>query len=163
MRQVHSLSFYKYLFMCFFCTKSTFTFAQSVLMCGGGNASTADHTFSYTIGEVFVAAEENETYIPIQTVQIPFEIYQLNSVFQSKQISLKLYPNPADDFIQIYSEEINSNLNVVIYNSVGTKLYEKEYFNGLFEIDVRNLCSGLYYLQLKSPNTPLTLLNFIKS
>ncbi|MGB0868421.1 MAG: T9SS type A sorting domain-containing protein [Flavobacteriales bacterium] len=58
---------------------------------------------------------------------------------------VKLYPNPANDFIQIignYSDE-----NIEIYNILGEKVMGNQYpING--EIDIRTLNKGLYILNI---------------
>jgi len=60
---------------------------------------------------------------------------------------IKIYPNPANDYINIDAEEgIN---NVVIYNSIGSKVFEKNTL-GLksFTIDIKDFASGMYYIQV---------------
>lgn len=60
----------------------------------------------------------------------------------------KSYPNPADGIITIYSNKIIKQ--IIIYNSLGEKIYDKHFSNNeslsYIYIDCSNLTSGIYQL-----------------
>jgi hypothetical protein len=63
---------------------------------------------------------------------------------------IKLFPNPAAGYIQISG--LKSNENFVIYNLLGTPVFNGTIFNNK-KIDIKNFPSGLYFLKLQNGNT----------
>ncbi len=59
---------------------------------------------------------------------------------------LKIYPNPAKDFLQIYCPKDCLNETVVIKNTLGQSIYQKKMISDEFRIDINNLSPGIYYL-----------------
>ncbi len=66
---------------------------------------------------------------------------------------LKVYPNPAQNFLTVELENIGS-YQISIYNSVGKKIAKinNEFSNNQAKLDLRNLPSGLYFLVLSKNN-----------
>jgi len=62
--------------------------------------------------------------------------------------TFKIYPNPASKYIYIESEQ--SINDVIIYNSMGKKVKEIKYSKP--EINIENLTSGMYFIQIKQSN-----------
>jgi hypothetical protein len=64
-----------------------------------------------------------------------------------KKKALKVYPNPAKDFLRIDSE--NQEIEITgIYNVLGTLVKSPGKFDG--EVDVSDLTSGMYFIRIKS-------------
>jgi hypothetical protein len=96
-----------------------------------------------------------ETKLPDTT---KINIYELQS--------LKLYPNPANDFLLIdYDVVFLKEAKVKIYNSIGTVVYSKnlEEKKDKIKVSVSELDNGLYFCSLqidgKSLNTKKILIN----
>lgn len=78
-----------------------------------------------------------------------------NDNFLHSQV--KIYPNPAKDFI-----EISSNLSfdtIEIFNSLGVKIGQSQFINS---IDVSHLSQGIYFVTLKSTLNESVTIKFIK-
>ena len=107
------------------------------------NYSELTYTFHYSdySGSIYgVAAVYTSCTSDVIEKQAPLGISNTNN-------DIKIYPNPANDYINIETEEgIN---NVVIYNSIGSKVFEKNTL-GLksFTIDIKDFASGMYYIQV---------------
>ena len=69
--------------------------------------------------------------------------------------SVKLFPNPSNDFIQFSG--LSKKENYAIYNIIGTKITNGKVFNDE-KVDVLNLTKGLYFLKFDNGNT----IKFIK-
>ena len=92
---------------------------------------------------ITAADKRNQHWYIEKTEQIPTSLSQLN-ISQSK---LKIYPNPAKDFIIINEEQLNiNNEEVTIFDLTG-KIVKKQRLNGK-SIDISNLSSGLYFVKI---------------
>ncbi len=77
------------------------------------------------------------------------------NVIDNKYITfnkLEVRPNPASSQIEVFTD-IEGEYNVSIYNLMGIKVYENQYFeNG--NIDISSLASGIYFLRVtKGPRS----------
>lgn len=79
--------------------------------------------------------------------------------------SITIYPNPANDNIALTSTLYLPKANIVIYNSSGTRVYEKTNAginkNVPYTLDVHQLPAGIYYLEVSS-SVKTTVSKFIK-
>lgn len=66
--------------------------------------------------------------------------------------NLKIYPNPAHDYIQLeMNESLNEPANIRIFSSDGKAIIAQTWNNGnIIRIDVSNLSTGTYILQINS-------------
>ena len=72
----------------------------------------------------------------------PASINQVNDIFK-----LKIFPNPATDYIFIdFAEE--KELNLLIYNPFGVLVMQKSLKNKTNEVDISSLPKGIYLLQI---------------
>ncbi|WP_400079934.1 T9SS type A sorting domain-containing protein [Winogradskyella sp. R77965] len=74
--------------------------------------------------------------------------------------SVKLYPNPVKDILTVQSQDL-VDTNYKIYNIHGTKIMESTIENSSV-IDVTELSSGVYFIELNMMNTTSETLKFIK-
>jgi hypothetical protein len=73
----------------------------------------------------------------------------LNTTTFNDVTSFKTYPNPFTSTIQW--NNIVTNVDIKIYNIVGTCIYQKNNFSGT-ALQLDNLSKGIYFLQLKANN-----------
>jgi endonuclease I len=66
----------------------------------------------------------------------------------NNDLQVKMYPNPANDFINI--EGLNNKANIEIFNAIGEKILEETRFNN--EKLNFNLASGIYLVKIVSEN-----------
>jgi len=101
-------------------------------------------------------AEKPEITATTSTV---IDISHSVSILASHNIpDIRLYPNPATDYIRIGGVE---NVSVSIYDPVGTCMMTIENYMAEENINIRNLPDGLYILQAKKQNL-LKTVRFIK-
>ncbi|MBV1922474.1 MAG: T9SS type A sorting domain-containing protein, partial [Flavobacteriaceae bacterium] len=67
-------------------------------------------------------------------------------------ISFSIQPNPASEMIQIQSDSFSSETNVEVYNIQGQVVFSevKNATTGSFTINVSDLASGMYFVQIQS-------------
>jgi hypothetical protein len=70
------------------------------------------------------------------------------------EISLKVYPNPATDFINIEITPVDTGrLILELYNNSGVKILNKTtIYQPVLQVNVSDFSSGIYYLKVLSPN-----------
>lgn len=68
----------------------------------------------------------------------------------SSSSSIKLFPNPAKDYIEISGLENTGKYKII--NSIGTEIDKGEILN-LEKIDIQNLSNGIYLLKFEDGNT----------
>ncbi|PJB13912.1 MAG: hypothetical protein CO118_11270 [Flavobacteriales bacterium CG_4_9_14_3_um_filter_32_8] len=66
---------------------------------------------------------------------------------------INIYPNPANDFINITNENQLPPLTITIYNTIGQTLYTQQNSNSNnLQIDISNYNSGLLFIKIESFN-----------
>jgi len=103
----------------------------------------------FTIAQTSVAQNS-------QTDNAKSELPQIKKESLQVSLDVELYPNPADEYLNIILK--NSNLKDVqfeVYNVIGNKLdYEMESVNGIsYKINVKDFNPGYYLLIIKDPIT----------
>lgn len=88
-------------------------------------------------------------------------IVTANTNVNTKETLFKAFPNPAENFITIYGEfQIHK---IEIYNLTGQLEYaEKNLFVNNYTVDINNIPSGLYLLQISSKKGKFTHKIYIK-
>ncbi|MEP7322687.1 MAG: CotH kinase family protein [Saprospiraceae bacterium] len=79
-----------------------------------------------------------------------------------RQIEIKLYPNPAENFIQIeFPASFQKNVEARIYNAFGMEVLNR-LLNLNRSLPIHELPPGLYYLKLSDGQRPLATRSFSK-
>lgn len=80
-----------------------------------------------------------------------FKKQSLNANQYAQDLKINIYPNPATNFINIETDvEISGNNTFTIFNTAGRKVWHQQATNShTHQINVSNLSSGVYILQIK--------------
>jgi hypothetical protein len=126
---------------------------------GSYDAPSTDHAWRLELNDVMgdttLNFQHNTSFTDINWIT--------TSISEQKNISLKIYPNPASDrlFVEINEiSELNSQLSIFDINGK-LKNQEIKRYNNRIEIDIRNLNSGIYFVNLRT-NVNQKMLTFIK-
>lgn len=76
-------------------------------------------------------------------------ISQTLSVNDNLLNTARIYPNPSSDFVTIESEELNG-LDIVLYNTLGQKVFQQTMTSGKAVINTSQLSNGVYFIQVKN-------------
>ena len=85
--------------------------------------------------------------------------FSQDAVITPKEAKLSIHPNPTNDIINVSLENISSDVNIVIYNSVGQVVYSQKeaVVNGFnTTVNLSDLSSGSYILQVRSDDNVWT-------
>jgi len=91
-------------------------------------------------------------YTPEVVVPVSLSITGV-SVNEHNEIEVKLYPNPATDFVRISSDQI---LRVEIYNLAGQKVFGKTYSDSQVTIPTTRLTAGTYLVEVTTTSGKTT-------
>ncbi|WP_299891104.1 T9SS type A sorting domain-containing protein [uncultured Lacinutrix sp.] len=100
-----------------------------------------NYTVTYSVGPSSVASAPNRYYSSSQTVEI---IASTLSVVDFNKETFKLYPNPANEFVQFESNKEISK--VVIFNLLGQEMISIKTNARQATLDVSNLTQGSYLM-----------------
>jgi hypothetical protein len=132
------------------------TFAQparlEVIASSGDFFSNSSNTLSWTLGECI-----SETFISSgNTLTQGFQqsLYVVTSIHELlvEGISVKAYPNPISDFINISIKtdiDVLKNIGIELYDSQGKVLFLDKYSSNFIQLDMKNYSSGFYVLIVK--------------
>ena len=79
---------------------------------------------------------------------ISFE-YDYQSISSPERVKMKLYPNPASNYMVVSPENQSELYNVSVYDLTGKKLIERNSLTGDTRVDLENLSSGAYFLKIQ--------------
>ncbi len=73
----------------------------------------------------------------------------------SKDLVIKVYPNPVKDVVTFDMENINQESELIIYNSLGQLVREEQIDNSKqdYKINISDYKSGIYYYQITLSNS----------
>lgn len=137
--------------------------AQEAVVSSGGEASGADGTFSFSIGQIVYSANINNDGYESQGVQHAIMVYPLSN---SNLLALNAvaYPNPAKDLIVLsIGNSSVTDLSYIIYDINGRIIREKSLNQQTTQIPLQNLESGVYLLKLNQNNIGVKIIKIIKN
>ena len=104
----------------------------------------------------FYVPEESGAYsvwvadeIGCETISEPYEVEIISSALESLPPQIKVYPNPAKDFL-VVEMPTPAILNLQLFDVWGNKAIEKTVAGPSVLLDVSGLAAGVYYLKVGS-------------
>jgi hypothetical protein len=127
--------------------------SSSVVATAGGSVETDDLSVSWTVGEVAVKTLGEEGVTPILTQGFQQGYFEITSIGDpvSNDFNIKLYPNPAAEFVWVEIESQNIKKGIIeIYNLEGKLVYNRnwEFVDGPQMITINNLGASQYILRV---------------
>lgn len=104
--------------------------------------------YPYVVGPTFYGTKtaSKVTSITETTTQ-----YTLSSAdFNVSKLNIKIYPNPAQEFIAIQTDRLENNLNVALVDELGKVIQTNQILQGstLAIIDLTAVYNGIYFVQV---------------
>ena len=106
----------------------------------GDTKSANIHCFSSDI-------EHGEVIVPVSLTITDVSVNEHN------QIEVKVYPNPATNFVQVSSDQIQ---RVEIYNMMGQLVFEQNYNESHIVISTSGIAPGTYAVKVTASNGTIT-------
>lgn len=144
---------------------SGFISAQQSTVSAGGNASAANGSVSYSIGQVcYINAASTSSNVN-QGVQQPYEFFIISSIdVPDPAPELSVYPNPLRDFVTLnYSGAITSGLKYNLFDQLGNLIATQSITTPQTEIRMDQLSMATYMLQVVSSEKTIKTFQIIKN
>lgn len=98
--------------------------------------------------------------------QFPYQMRITNNILETSNFdsinSIKAYPNPVENTLQLEFQEIKNKVDIELYSTLGQRVFSKTYFNKKeIQINFSNINNGVYFLNVSTNNSRETL-KFIK-
>lgn len=105
--------------------------------------------YPYAVGPTFYG---NVTATTVTTVPTGTTTYLGISNFNLSDLNIKVYPNPAQEFVAIQSDMIEDNLKVTLIDELGKVIQANEILQGstLSVIDLTTVYNGIYFIKVSS-------------
>jgi hypothetical protein len=127
--------------------------AQESVNAAGGESTGSGGSASYSIGQVAYTMHEDATGSVAQGVQQPYEIFTVGISEFVSAFSTELFPNPASDQLTLkLSNNNNEELWYELFDSTGKRLVNEQVKTDNTLIDLSDLPSAIYYVQLMTSN-----------
>lgn len=139
--------------------------AQQNTVTTGGNASGAEGSVSYSIGQIDYTSTSNLNGTVSQGLQQPYEIYPLKVDELFSSLEINLFPNPATDFIHLTFGDISQTeiLNYQLTDASGRLIQSASIQEKDTEISVQDLEPASYFLTVLVSNKPAKTFTLIKN
>lgn len=140
-------------------------YAQQAIVASGGNATGTGGISNYSIGQVSYTATTGSTGSVNQGVQQAFEIFTLGTDnFPKITLKMVVYPNPTTSVVNLKVDEYDfQNLQFQLFDIQGREITKQKVTNSETPIDVQNLPSATYLLQIISENRTIKTFKIIKN
>jgi len=133
-----------------------------LLSSSGSIQSVANTNYSWTLGEISVNTITSNDAILTQGFQQP-RLHTTSVLDPDYLISAFIYPNPAENFINIDMKYPKSNSYALAIIDVNGNINKHILFSRNKRIDISNLKPGLYFIALNShKGIELTGIKFLK-
>ena len=106
--------------------------------------------YPYVVGPTFYG---NKTAVKVTSITETTTQYTLSTAdYNLSSLNIKIYPNPAQDFIAIQSDVIEEDLNVTLIDVLGKVIQTNKILQGstLAIIETNSLYNGVYFVKVAS-------------
>ncbi|MEL6989530.1 MAG: PKD domain-containing protein, partial [Bacteroidota bacterium] len=160
--------------------KPSFTFEQRGDTIFLINNSEFANTYSWNFGNGSVSEEESPFVLYDTTGFYTVSLNASNGVCENitadfvnfistsldepiLSVNFNIYPNPAKATIFIKADQdLNHITNLAIYNSLGKRILIEQVESSLYEVDIRSLINGIYFMSIETQNRVIGIQRFVK-
>lgn len=127
----------------------SFANAQISTNSSGGNITSSVGTISYSIGQIVQQTKVGSSGSEAPGVQHAIEIFNVGIKNQALKVSIKIYPNPTNKYLILQVEETtNQKISYQLFDMYGKLIITSKISNLLTNIDISNLPTATYLLQI---------------
>jgi hypothetical protein len=141
---------------------SLISFAQQNTVAAGANASSAEGSISYSIGQIDFSNVSSSNGSVNQGVQQPFEFFVSSVLEFGNENSFSIFPNPTSEILNISQSFFSEKIEMRLLDMSGRIVLSDQLNAPQHQIDLRTLSQGVYNLTLIKNNQILTSFKVIK-
>ena len=128
-------------------TTALFSPAQEVVSSAGKSSSVSVYAVSWTLGEPVIQTLSSGNTAITQGFHQPGLTVTPASIV-ANDLEIKVYPNPARQFVKIHYSKLPDKSRYALFNSAGERLAEGEIRKIITRVSLQNKVSGSYLLKL---------------
>ena len=152
---------------CFICWIPTVSSQQSVHTSGGESLGPGG-SLSYSVGQIAYSAYQGLSGTVFEGVQQPYIAIMVNTETPFSDISIRLFPNPADHYTSVEINEFGpsndlSDFSCDLYTIYGHAMWSENIESPLTRLNTSTLIPGMYLLKVNYQNQPIKTFRFIKT
>lgn len=141
---------------------SLISFAQQNTLAAGADASSAEGSISYSIGQIDFSNVSSSSGSVNQGVQQPFEFFVSSVLEYGNENSFSIFPNPTNEILNISQSFFSEKIEMRLLDMSGRIVLSDQLNAPQHQIDLRILSQGVYNLTLIKNNQILTSFKVIK-
>lgn len=139
-------------------------YAQEAVLTAGGDASSSSGSLAYSVGQVVYTTNSNTDGAVSKGVQQAFEIFTLSIDDNRLDILLSVYPNPTSSHINLrIDNQLSKDLSFQLYDLRGRLLSQGDITDKITQIDMQNLQSATYLLNVLQDHKRVKSFKVIKA
>ncbi|QNL21665.1 T9SS type A sorting domain-containing protein [Hyphobacterium sp. CCMP332] len=143
---------------------SSYIKAQESILSSGNTITVSNGSISYSIGQNSYNSYSSASGELNEGVQHPFEFYVLSIRTILPENSIEVFPNPAGDYLNISISKISyNNLSYELRNAKSTIIASGNFTAFIEQINISNISSGIYFLEVFESEESIKTLKIIKS
>lgn len=137
---------------------------QQAILSSGGDASGSGGSVAYSLGQVANSFQSSANGDINQGVQQAYEIYTVGVSDASGNFSLTVYPNPANDELNLFIEDFSGgNYEYYLFAVDGKLLMKDKVLTANTRIDLSAHSQALYLLKVSSDQKELRTFKIVKN
>lgn len=139
--------------------------AQQSVNTSGGNAIGTGGTVNYSVGQIDYTSTSGTGGTVSQGTQQAYEIFTLGTDnFSNIKLTMMVYPNPTTSMVNLKIEDYASeNLKYSLFDIQGRQIESKKITQDETQIQMGNLVSAIYFINVLDNNKILKTFKIIKS
>tara|TARA_B110000046_G_scaffold160504_1_gene173666 strand:- start:673 stop:1155 length:483 start_codon:yes stop_codon:yes gene_type:complete len=138
-------------------------YSQESVISSGGEAKGTTGSLSYSAGQVATNSYLSDEGSMSEGVQHTYQIITLGGIKNNFNISLRAYPNPTKDLLNIQIDDFREQYFVYQLLDIEGRIIQSKRINDhQTEIDVRDLSSGIFLVQILGEKSILDSFRVIK-
>jgi hypothetical protein len=141
---------------------SLISFAQQNTVAAGANATSAEGSISYSIGQIDFSNVSSSSGSVNQGVQQPFEFFVSSVLEFGNENSFSIFPNPTNEVLNISQSFFSEKIEMRLLDMSGRLVLSDQLNAPQHQIDLTILSQGVYNLTLIENNQILTSFKVIK-
>ena len=138
----------------FFLLFTSFCFAQQDIVTSGGDAKSADGSFSYTVGQILVSQQVRSSSIWSKeaiTLNHGVQQFFIPKCKNNDNVVINAYPNPSNGIVNItLSEWDDIEITLSVYDVLGRKILSQKIFKNETQLNLTSLSTGIYLLYINN-------------
>jgi len=140
------------------------TFGQKDVVGAGGQATGSGGSVSYSIGQIDYITSAGSGGTITQGVQQPYEIFVVSGIKeQTINLLINAFPNPVIEFVTLDLSETGNETKYILYNVEGKKIKENDISEKTTSIQMSELSSGIYFLEVQRNNQKIKQYKIVKN